>query len=75
MFDTSVILNLHYFKRDSYISVISVSYTHLDGMLITDHDTYKGYRHWKYQMKGQVHEDLVGLKRCVEETGAKESMK
>lgn len=22
MFDTSVILNLHYFKRDSYISVI-----------------------------------------------------
>lgn len=33
-----------------------------DGMLITDHDTYKGYRHWKYHMKGKVHEDFVVLK-------------
>ena len=33
-----------------------------DGMLITDHDTYKGYRHWKYRMKGKVHEDFVVLK-------------
>lgn len=33
-----------------------------DGMLITDHDTYKGYRHWKYEMKGKVHEDFVVLK-------------
>ena len=33
-----------------------------DGMLITDHDTYKGYRHWKYNMKGKVHEDFVVLK-------------
>lgn len=33
-----------------------------DGMLITDHDTYKGYRHWKYKMKGKVHEDFVVLK-------------
>ncbi|MCF2555323.1 PHP domain-containing protein [Faecalicatena contorta] len=33
-----------------------------DGMLITDHDTYKGYRHWKNQMKGKVHEDFVVLK-------------
>ena len=33
-----------------------------DGMLITDHDTYKGYRHWKYDMKGKVHEDFVVLK-------------
>lgn len=31
-------------------------------MLITDHDTYKGYRHWKYQMKGKVHDDFVVLK-------------
>ena len=31
-------------------------------MLITDHDTYKGYRHWKYNMKGKVHEDFVVLK-------------
>lgn len=33
-----------------------------DGMLITDHDTYKGYRHWKYNMKGKVHDDFVVLK-------------
>ena len=33
-----------------------------DGMLITDHDTYKGYRHWKYKMKGKAHEDFVVLK-------------
>lgn len=33
-----------------------------EGMLITDHDTYKGYRHWKYHMKGKVHEDFVVLK-------------
>ncbi len=33
-----------------------------DGMLITDHDTYKGYRHWKYEMKGKAHEDFVVLK-------------
>lgn len=33
-----------------------------DGMLITDHDTYKGYRHWKHNMKGQKHEDFVVLK-------------
>ena len=34
----------------------------IDGMLITDHDTYKGYRHWKYKMKGKFHEDFVVLK-------------
>lgn len=33
-----------------------------EGMLITDHDTYKGYRHWKYHMKGKVHDDFVVLK-------------
>lgn len=33
-----------------------------DGMLITDHDTYKGYRHWKNNMKGKIHEDFVVLK-------------
>lgn len=32
------------------------------GMLITDHDTYKGYRHWKNKMKGKLHEDFVVLK-------------
>lgn len=33
-----------------------------DGMLITDHDSYHGYRHWKYDMKDRVHQDFVVLK-------------
>ena len=33
-----------------------------DGMVVTDHDTYKGYRHWKNKMKGKVHKDFVVLK-------------
>jgi len=32
------------------------------GMLITDHDTYKGYRYWKKHMEGKVHQDFVVLK-------------
>lgn len=32
------------------------------GMLITDHDTYKGYRHWKKELKGKKHTDFVVLK-------------
>lgn len=32
------------------------------GMLVTDHDTYNGYRHWKYTIKGKKHEDFVVLK-------------
>lgn len=32
------------------------------GMVITDHDTYQGYRYWKENMKGKVHEDFVVLK-------------
>lgn len=34
----------------------------IDGMLVTDHDTYDGYRHWKYNMKGKEHPDFVVLK-------------
>mgnify|MGYP002233445244 CR=1 FL=1 len=45
---------------DEYITILKEK--GFDGMLITDHDTYKGYRHWKYQMKGKVHEDFVVLK-------------
>ena len=32
---------------DEYITLLKER--GFDGMLITDHDTYKGYRHWKYQ--------------------------
>ena len=45
---------------DEYITALKEK--GFDGMLITDHDTYKGYRHWKYKMKGKVHEDFVVLK-------------
>lgn len=45
---------------DEYITTLKEK--GFDGMLITDHDTYHGYRHWKYHMKGKVHEDFVVLK-------------
>ncbi len=45
---------------DEYIT--SLKEQGFDGMLITDHDTYKGYRHWKNEMKGKMHEDFVVLK-------------
>lgn len=32
------------------------------GMLVTDHNTYKGYRHWKENIKGKKHTDFVVLK-------------
>lgn len=34
----------------------------IDGMLVTDHDTYNGYRYWKENIKGKKHEDFVVLK-------------
>lgn len=32
------------------------------GMLITDHNTYKGYRYWKENIRGKKHTDFVVLK-------------
>lgn len=32
------------------------------GMVITDHNTYKGYRYWKDHIKGKRHTDFVVLK-------------
>jgi len=32
------------------------------GMLVTDHDTYEGYRYWKKYIKGQSHKDFTVLK-------------
>lgn len=56
-------------KEGSLDSKVSIDeyITHLkelgfDGMLVTDHDTYNGYRQWKYNMKGLVHEDFLVLK-------------
>lgn len=34
----------------------------IDGILVTDHDTYNGYRHWKLSMKGKKYKDFVVLK-------------
>ncbi len=34
----------------------------IDGMLVTDHDTYNGYRYWKHFIKGKEHQDFVVLK-------------
>ena len=31
-------------------------------MVITDHDTYNGYRYWKENIKGKKHTDFVVLK-------------
>lgn len=33
-----------------------------DGMLITDHNSYRAYRHWKKNIKGIRHTDFVVLK-------------
>ena len=44
---------------DEYITLLK---THgFQGMVITDHDTYQGYRHWKNQLK-EKHPDFVVLK-------------
>ena len=32
------------------------------GMVITDHNTYKGYRYWKNHIKGKRHKDFIVLK-------------
>ena len=34
----------------------------IDGMLITDHDTYNGYRFWKNTMQGKMNQDFLVLK-------------
>ena len=33
-----------------------------DGMVVTDHNTYNGYRYWKKNIKGKRHKDFVVLK-------------
>ena len=32
------------------------------GMLVSDHNSYDGYREWKYSIKGKAHQDFVVLK-------------
>ncbi len=39
-----------------------------DGMMIADHDTYNGYRYWKENMEGKVHQDFVVLRSIEYDT-------
>ena len=39
------------------------------GMLVTDHDSYDGYREWKRRIKGKRHKDFVVLKGVEYDTG------
>jgi len=33
-----------------------------DGMVVTDHDTYNGYRYWKNELKGKKYQDFIVFK-------------
>ena len=45
---------------DEYITILKQH--GFQGMVITDHDTYNGYRYWKENIKGKKHTDFVVLK-------------
>ena len=45
---------------DEYITLLKEK--GFQGMVITDHNTYKGYRYWKNNIKGKTHTDFVVLK-------------
>ena len=47
-------------RLEDYIEILKAN--GFDGMLITDHDTYNGYRHWKKHIKGKKYKDFVVLK-------------
>jgi len=45
---------------EEYISILKKK--GFDGMLVTDHDSYKGYRYWLKNIAGKHHKDFVVLK-------------
>ena len=45
---------------DEYITILKSKGFH--GMVVTDHNSYRGYRHWKNKIKGRRHKDFVVLK-------------
>lgn len=47
-------------SMDEYITKLKRS--GFQGFMITDHNTYKGYRYWKEHIKGSKHKDFVVLK-------------
>lgn len=47
-------------KMEEYIETLKEK--GFQGMVVTDHNTYNGYRYWKHFMKGKEHTDFVVLK-------------
>lgn len=47
-------------KVEEYIEILRRK--GFDGMVITDHNTYNGYRYWKNNIKGKSYTDFVVLK-------------
>ena len=45
---------------EEYITILKEK--GFQGMVITDHNTYNGYRYWKEHIKGKRHTDFVVLK-------------
>lgn len=45
--------------EDYIVSLIEKGF---DGMLVTDHNSYKGYRHWKKNIKGKKYTDFYVFK-------------
>lgn len=45
---------------DEFISILKEK--GFDGMLVSDHNSYKGYRQWRDRIKGKKHQDFVVLK-------------
>lgn len=45
---------------EEYISLLKEQ--GFDGMLVTDHDSYNGYRYWARNIRGKKHKDFVVLK-------------
>lgn len=45
---------------EEYITILKKK--GFQGMVVTDHDTYDGYRYWKNNIKGKKHTDFVVLK-------------
>ncbi len=47
-------------RLEEYITLLKSK--GVGGMVITDHDTYNGYRYWKKHIDGKVHEDFIVIK-------------
>ena len=55
-------IDMHCHVKEGSIDSKHLKKKGFQGMVITDHNTYNGYRYWKNHMKGKVHTDFVVLK-------------